>query len=213
MRNIIFILFALLFVDCNHSSRLKAQRLKDTLTELKKIADFRPLSKYEAYAFMNGYYLPRLDSLRTKRKIFIHPLTGVDFKKLFNEDSAKLEKEYSTDSAHKVSGAALTSLSPPSLMLDKKFSWDGKKLIKAVVVKDYEANSGKDNSYDNIDSIKAWHRRYGYGYMCVSYPQYNPYTKRLVIREWLENDLFCGTGRESKFWFTKTSSGWRVESI
>jgi len=48
--------------------------------------------------------------------------------------------------------------------------------------------------------------------MCISYPQYNTYTKRLVIREWVENDSFCGTGRESKFWFTKTASGWKAES-
>jgi hypothetical protein len=210
MRRLYLIFFSLL--SCHHPVSIKAQRLADALATLKKKADFRPLNQDDAYAFMNRYYLPRLDSLQTRRKIFIHPLNGVDFNELFNEDSTKLEKEYASDSKRTIL-TAVTPPPPPSVNLNKKFSWDSKKLLKTIVIKDYVANSGNGISYDNIDSIKAWHRKYGYGYMCVSYPQYNAYTKSMVIREWVENDDWCGTGRESKFWFTRTATGWKIETF
>jgi hypothetical protein len=198
-------------VGCHQPVSIKAKRLADTLAKLRKLSDFRPLDQEEAYAFMNRYYLPRLDSLPTKRKIFIHPLTGVDFKELFIEDSVKLQKEYEADSTHKVSNAAF--IRPPSLNLDQKFNWDNKKLINAVVIKPYTTNSASENSLYNTNNIKAWHRRYGYAYMCVSYPQYNPYTKYLLVREWVENEDFCENCIESKFWFVKTPSGWKGDSF
>jgi hypothetical protein len=209
MARLYLILFSLSLFSCQHSVSIKARGLANALALLKKNSDFRPLNQDDVYDFMNKYYLPRLDSLRTKRKIFIHPLNGVDFKGLFNKDSIKLGKEYSLD---KFSNVILAPPSPPSLVLDKKFSWDSKKLSEAVIIKDEATNSGKANSYDNTDSIKSWHLKYGYGYMCVSYPQYNAYTKRLVIREWVENNDWCGTGRENKLWFTRTTKGWKIES-
>jgi len=192
---------------CHQPMSIKAKRLADTLAKLRKLSDFRPLDQEEAYAFMNKYYLPRLDSMPTKRKIFIHPLAGVDFKELFIEDSVKLQKEYEADSTHKVSNAVLMPPPPPSLNTYQKLNWDGKKLINTIVIKPYITNSASENN------IKAWHRRYGYAYMCVSYPQYNPYTKYLLVREWVENGDWCGTGRESKFWFVKTPSGWKGDSF
>lgn len=211
MRKVYLILFSLSLLSCKHSVSIKAQRLADTLAILRKNSDFRPLNQDDAYDFMNKYYLPRLDSLQTRRKIFIHPLTGVDFKELFNGDSIKLEKEYAADSINK-STTALTPPPPPSVILDKKFSWDSKKLSKAIVINEQVAGSGKGISFDTLDRIKAWHHKYGYGYMCISYPQYNAYTKTMVIREWVEDDDWCGTGRENKFWFSKTSTGWKAQS-
>ncbi|WP_295673501.1 hypothetical protein [uncultured Mucilaginibacter sp.] len=211
MRKLYLILFSLSLFSCHHAVSIKAQRLADALAVLKRNSEFRPLNKDDAYDFMNKYYLPRLDSLETGRKIFIHPLTGVNFKDLYIEDSIKLQKGYSADSTRKFTTETRPPR-PPLLKLDDNFKWNNKKLLKAVVINDYIKTSGKDNSYDNVDSIKAWHHKYGYGYMCVSYPQFNAYTKRLVIRQWVENDDWCGTGRESKFWFTRTAMGWKTLS-
>jgi len=210
MRKLYFILFIVPLFGCYHSVSIKEQQLADTIAKLRKDFDFKPLNSEEAYAFMNKYYLPRLDSLRTKRKIFVHPLGGVDFKELFKADTVNLVKEY-TDPHYKPSFRFLIPPPPPSISLNEKYNWDNKKLLKVVIIKEPGASDLKDISYDNINSIKAWHKKYGYGFMCVSYPQYNANTKRLIIREWIENDSFCSTGREGEFWFTKTPAGWIIK--
>lgn len=205
MYKLSLVLCSLILFGCNHPQSIKAKRLADTLATLNKEYDFRPLNQIDAYAFINNYYLPRLDSLKTKRKIFIHPINGFDFNALFNNAKIQLEKEYAEDSTYKPLKAALI---PPSIIVNKKFSWDSKRLLNTAVIKDDTLlNVGYS---ENMGSISAWHHKYGYGYMCISYPQYNAYTKRLVIREWLENDFFCGTGRETKFWFSKVPGGWKA---
>ena len=184
--------------------------MADTLSKLRKLSDFKPLNVDEAYSFLNQYYLPRLDSIPTKRKIFVHPLNGFDFKELFNKDSVKLVKEYSADTSYKSSDRFLTPPQPLSININKKFSWDNNKLIQTKIIKEYISSVG--TNVFNSDKIKAWHKKYGFGYMYVSYPQFNAYTKRLVIREYIEDYYFCGTGREHIFWFTKTPRGWLADT-
>jgi hypothetical protein len=209
-RLVLFFILLDLFIGCKHSSELKAQRLADTLAALRKICDFKPLDSADAYAFINKYYLPRLDTLRTMRKIFIHPIDGVDFNELFKNDKTQLENEYAEDSTHKVSKAALIPPPPPSVIFNKKFSWDSKKLLNTIIIKNETSLNAGSSVRESIDSVKAWHHRYGYGFMYISYPQYNSHTKRLVLREYLENNGWCGTGRERKFWFTKVPGGWKA---
>lgn len=190
---------------------IKAQRLEDTLAVLRKNSDFRPLNRDDAYAFMNKYYLPRLDSMQTERKIFIHPITGIDFKDLYNRDSIELEEEFTGDTLVKKPHVYFAK--PPGLF-DKNLTWDSKKLVKTLIIKDYSLLNieTRENNNFSADSFKTWKRKYGYGYMCVSFPQYNAQTKRMVIREWVENGSFCGACRDKRFWFTRTVSGWKVES-
>ena len=78
-------LFLMLIVFCgckNAGDKLRAKQLQDTLAKLKLITDFKPLTQVDAYAFMNNYYLPHLDSLPFKRKLYTHPITGIDYKKM-----------------------------------------------------------------------------------------------------------------------------------
>ncbi len=171
---------------------------------MRKLSDFKPLNTVEAYDFINKYYLPRLDTMPTKRKIFIYALNGVDFKGIFNRNKAILKREYSEDTA--VKAKKINPPPPPQILFDKKFCWDSKRLLNVTIIADTAILM--DNA-KILRDFRAWHKKYGYGYMCISYPQYNPNTKRLILREWEENDDWCGTGRERKFYFTKTLNGWR----
>lgn len=192
-------------IGCNYSSKIKEKRLKDTLEALKKLSDFRPLNSNEAYDFINRYYLPRLDTMPTKRKIFIYPLSGIDFKEIFKQEKVKLERKYySGDTIEKKSNVFFA---PPSVFFYKSFSWDSKRLLNTKVIADTAISIEYAKELKNH---KIWHQKYGFGYMCISYPQYNPYTKRLVIREWIEDDDWCGTGRLKKFWFNKVRGGWKA---
>jgi hypothetical protein len=204
---ILLILPIVLFVSCDHSSQIKAQRLKDTLEILKRASNFRPLNSVDAYNFINQYYLPRLDTMPTKRKIFIYPLNGIDFKARFKYDEAKLKKQYSGNPVDITSEEI--SYPPLSIFFSKNFSWDEKKLLKTKIIADDTIISS--NSYPSlVEKTEAWHLKYGKGYIWLSYPQYNVYTKRLVIKEWIEDgDFICGTGRLKEFWFSKVKGGWK----
>jgi hypothetical protein len=204
MRRLIFVLFSILFIGCNHSSQIKGRSLNDTLEAIKKLSDFKPLNQADAYDFINRYYLPRLDTLPTKRKIFLFALNGVDFKGYFKEYKDKLQREYAGDTTIK---APPINLFPPT-RFNKKFSWDSRRLLKTKIIADTEVLM--DNA-KILKDFKAWHNVYGGGYMCISYPQFNSNTKRLVLREWLENRDQCGTGRERKFYFTRIPGGWKAD--
>ena len=205
MRRLIFILFPILFAACNHSSQINGRSLNDTLETLKKLSDFKPLNQADAYDFINQYYLPRLDTLPTKRKIFLYPLNGVDFREAYNRDKAKLEKEYSGDTTIKTQSVVFA---PPSIFFNKQVKWDGKRFLNTKVIADTAIliNNGSE-----LRDFNGWHHKYGWGYMCISYPQYNAHTKRLLIREWVEDgDWICGTGRGRNFWFTRIPGGWKA---
>jgi hypothetical protein len=208
MRNLIIIL-AIFCFGCNHSNQLKSEQLKDTIEKLRKRADYRPLNTDEAYDFINKYYLPRLDTMPTKRKIFIYALTGKNFKETFDRDKAAIEGKYSDDRGR--NNKIVIEPSPPAF-LDKSYIWDSKKLINTNVI----ADTGMLKIYEHskhreIEEIKAWHKKFGFGYMIISYPQFNPNTKRLLIKEWIENSDWCGAGRERTLGFTKVSGGWKAD--
>src|SRR5271165_2052826 len=121
MSRVTIITLLMLCAGCNHTSKIKEKRLKDTLEALKKLSDFRPLNSTDAYDFINRYYLPRLDTMPTNRKIFIYALNGFDFKEVFSRNKAKLEKEYSGGTTVKADNVIPP---PPPLFFDKRFRWD-----------------------------------------------------------------------------------------
>ena len=194
------LVFTVIFIGCGRSGNSRADKLKDTIEKLRKKADFKPLDEKEAYAFINNYYLPRLDTLPTKRKIAIHPLTGFDFKKRFDQFKADIEGEFSDVSGKRKPDVVLE---PPFIKTDDTYSWDSRRLINTMVLRD-------TIKYHTENHFKEWHEKYGYGYVVISYPQYNANTNRLVIREWTEDYSSCGTGRERTFDFKKTASGWEA---
>jgi hypothetical protein len=204
---IIIISALMLCMGCNHSSDIKEKRLKDTLEALKKFSDFRPLNSADVYEFINRYYLPRLDTMPTKRKIFVYALNGLDFKEAFSRDKTKPEKEYSGD-AIKKNGNITFALPPPPMLFDKKFSWDSKRLLNTKIVSDTAILIDQVNELKNY---KIWHQKYGFGYVLISIPQYNPYTKRLIICESIEDAPgFCGACKLQRIWFTKIPGGWKA---
>jgi len=207
MRKLIFIVVAVLITACRPPVRINGRTLSDTLEILKKKSDFRPLDSVEAYDFLNKYYLPRLDTMPTKRQIFIYPLNGVDFNKRLQSNKAALEFKYAGDTVIKVGKPPL----PPSLTIDRSVTFNSQKLPGTRVVADTLMNTKTQGSmaYDAI-SVRAWHKKFGYGYMCISYPQYNANTKILVLREWLVNYTSCGTGRERIFNYKRIAGGWET---
>ncbi|NCD69602.1 hypothetical protein [Mucilaginibacter agri] len=194
----LFLLLIIVLTGCHSKSDHAAQKLNDTLAKLRIMTDFRPLDSTEAYSFINKYYLPRLDTIPTGRKISITPLMGGDFKEIFERDSIRLTKEYQ---AKKQS----IELYPPSPnFYDSSYRWNSKHLINTQIV------AGIENlDRHSISNLSKWHKKYGWGYMCISYPQYNPHTNKLFIREYIENGDWCGTGRERTFFYTKTADGWK----
>jgi len=211
MRKLLLPLCFILFTACNHISTVKEKQLADTLERLRKHAAYQPLDSAETYNFINKYYLPRLDTLHTGRKIFIYPLIGRDFKKIFKDDSTRLVAEYSRDTIN----TRKTVLQPPPIMdfsFNEKYGWNNKKLLNTEIISDTSlVNQAKYPRHPAIEEVEAWHRKFHSGYICISYPQYNPYTKRLLIREWIESGYGCGTGRYNTFGFTKIPGGWKAD--
>jgi hypothetical protein len=199
---VLVILILIALTGCNSESKKREQKLKDTLQKLSLKADFRPLGKAEAYRFMNEYYLPRLDSLPTKRKIALNPLPGIDFKLSFKRSKRELEDTIMRDSSY-IKSHPYQLYPPDGFIPDKTHEWD-KRLLKAMIVVD---TSRIKDVYDATE----FHKKYGFGYMRVSYPQYNANTRRLIIREWLENGPGCGNGRDNEFHYTKTDKGWKID--
>jgi hypothetical protein len=199
--SLLLMLFVAFICGCKGEGKLQAERrLADTIKELTRRADFRPLNQDEAYSFLNKYYLPGLDTLPTKRKIFIYPLAGTNFKKMLKRDIEKLTAEFDHEPVRNES----IYLDPPDFPLDSNYKWDSKKLINTVVVNDDSPKLGKSKL-----SVVVWHKKFGYGYMVVSYPMYNLNTKILQILQWDENFSSCGTGRDSRFFYKKTPGGWQ----
>ncbi len=197
-------LFLILIAFCgckNAGENLRAKKLQDTLAKLKLITDFKPLTQADAYAFLNDYYLPHLDSLPVKRKLYIHPLIGIDYKKMFFYAKKELEVKYSDDSLKIVPPAVI--LAPPQLY-NKSFNWDKWKLHNILLIVGNERLPLK-----NVKTAKVWPNALYYAYMSVSYPIYNAHTNILSITERFEGLTDCGTGRDNIYRFTKTATGWK----
>ncbi|SHN10070.1 hypothetical protein [Mucilaginibacter sp. OK098] len=206
MRRLSLLIIGVFFIGCHAPTKINGRSLSDTLQILKKKADFKPLNPTEAYNFINKYYLPRLDTMPTKRQLYIYPINGIDFKKRFNDIKRALEAKYSGDTSIKAN-----TTPPPLPAIDKSLVFNSKIFLNTRVIADTPTAGKKvaDITFD-VANVKAWHKKFGYGYMCISYPQYNANTNILVIREWLENYDWCGTGRERVFYYKKIPGGWRA---
>ncbi|MCO4292714.1 hypothetical protein NF867_07560 [Solitalea sp. MAHUQ-68] len=185
MRQLIFLLVFSL-VSCGQTKTPKDL----TNEEMIKKATYRYLDEKQSYLFVNNYYLPRLDTLVTGRKIFIHPINKPDFLRRIKGDN----KYY---------------LEP--LIIDSTYRWDPKKFKNIRVISNDDFNElllfkEQDSLYKVL-----WKRKFNRGYVCISRPAYNPYTKRILIREWIENNLDCGTGREKLLSYKLTENGrWQI---
>jgi hypothetical protein len=106
-------------------------------------------------------------------------------------------------------------LTPSDFSTDSAYNWDQSKLKDVRVISNKELddlNKYKIKPHALFDSLYAkWKQKFGYGYTCISYPMYNPYTKRMFINEWIENNYFCGTGKDRRFVYTKVNGKWVAE--
>jgi hypothetical protein len=196
-------LLIVLITGCHSKSDQVKQQLKDTLAKLRIKTDFRPLDSADAYSFINKYYLPKLDTTPTGRKIFIHPLNGMSFTKQIEIDSIMLSAKFNNDSAFL--NKPIHLFPPPPLKTNTNSSWNSKRLINTTLITD-----AMELDRHSTSDLTAWRKKYGFGYMCISYPQYNPHTKRLIIKEYIENGDWCGTNREKQFSFKRVPRGWEA---
>jgi hypothetical protein len=97
---------------------------------------------------------------------------------------------------------------PPPEIYNKSFTWDERKLHNTLLIADGKSYLLKAG-IPNFKTKKLRHNAFDYGYMSISYPLYNAHTNKLTITERLEIITDCGTGRESIYWFTKTTTGWK----
>jgi hypothetical protein len=192
-----------------HTKDVRYERLQDTLQKLKRKLDFRPLDSAEAYAFINKYYLPGLDTTLTKRRLLIHPLTSKNYQAIFDADSILLTKQYNGDTLKKSSDSineiVLLPPEPLSIKSDNRVIWNKHKLDKASLIIDTFIS----NNDFNQESIQNWRKKVGYGYMMVSYPLYNKNTHVLVIHDWIENGDWCGTSSGHDISYHKIPGGWQ----
>ncbi|WP_295791118.1 hypothetical protein [Mucilaginibacter sp.] len=132
MRKLAFIVVAVLLIACRPAVRINGRTLTDTLEILKKKADFRPLDSAEVYEFLNKYYLPRLDTLPTKRHVFVYPLKGRNFGHIYKNKEAEILKLYG---GGKKTDTPPISYIPPALY-DTTLKWDSKKFNSTNVIAD-----------------------------------------------------------------------------
>lgn len=190
MQRLIWLLVFIL-ASCNQTKK-PGQTSADGNKEQIKQATYRYLDEDQGYDFLNKYYLPRLDSLETGRKIYIHPINKPDFLKETFRDKTKIYP-------------------PRPIIVDSAFDWNIKKLKNVRVILGKELKELKQ--YKTQDSLYSvfWKRKFGKGFIYISRPAYNQYTNRIIVREWIQNNDWCGTDRERLLSFSKTESGgWRI---
>jgi hypothetical protein len=202
MRNLLILIIAISLTGCHTKLTKQEQALQDTLNAIRKWADFKPLPATEANDFLNRYYLPRLDTLPVHRRIFVHPLKGTDFKQSFKNDSILLTAKYHNDTVK----AHQYILELEGFALDNTAKWDAKSLANCTIVTDTLPEIGRQSFYNKYR--EEWIKKIKPGYMTISYPQYNPYSKSLLIKEFLIDGYWCGTGKNKTLWFKKVPGGW-----
>ncbi|AMR31882.1 hypothetical protein A0256_10840 [Mucilaginibacter sp. PAMC 26640] len=181
--------------------------LKTELLRLKIETDFKPLIAGDAYRFINDHYLPRLDSLPFKRRVYIRQLEGKDFAMLYKKESFVLQQKFA-------GRAPDNQISIPSSIRSNQFTsmpvWDARKLNKVSIITDADLADISDPKLSEKAKLKIWTKKLGKGYVSISYPQYNVNTKKLFIHELVEDGGWCGTGKERFLCFEKVKDGWRL---
>lgn len=207
MRYLSLLFLSLLLTACNSKQSALDKRLQDTLAKLRIRSDFKPLPEKEVYAFLNKYFFQHLDEIH--RQIFIHPLNDPDFKEIFKKDSVSLVSKYAADSS-KASKVFLAPPPPFNLSVNDKLTWDQSKLNCIIIKNDSLIIALNKPGTSSTTDYKLFRKKYGLGYVIISYPLYNPHTKMLIIREYFEDAGWCGTGKDRKFRYLKTSNGWQA---
>lgn len=197
MRKILFLMIITL-TSCHQPDNSDKPKLSTYQLEGIKRTTYKPMTEQEAYDFINQYYLPSLDSSPTKRKIYIHPINLPDLSYRFKQPESK-----------DLSGHILI-IPPPPVRINTSFKWDKAKLQHIELITDDELNQFKNRFNSDTNYYQEWHHHFGIGYMSISYPAYNSYIKRIVIRQWFENHTSCGTDRDKLLYYTKTANGWRL---
>ena len=206
---------ALIFLSsCMHAKDAKYQQLQDTLQKLRTKLDFRPLVSTETYAFINKYYLPNIDS--SKRKLFIYPITGKNFKVISDEMAMSIQAQYNDNkdsNNYKISIPALSSFnkSTPIFSFDKSIQWDRRRIDCPVILDTLLLNIFKYPHHFEVYDMTGWYKKYGRGYIAISYPLYNHYTKLIYIHQYIIK-TFGGVDDnydDDVIWYQKTKTGWQ----
>ena len=189
MKLILTFLFSILLFNCN------SNRADHRYVELFKKSDFVYLNKDQSYNFINNYYLKRLDSLETGRKIFIHPINKPDFTSKINVDTTKI-----------------TIRPPEQIMEDTTFTWNIKRLNNVIIISKNDINDLEKYKKQELAYSEQWKKKFGSGFVYISRPAFNSHSKRIIIREWIENNNFCGTDREKTLLYKLNKDGkWQIE--
>src|SRR3569833_1618244 len=140
--------------------------------------------------------------MRTGRKIYLYQLNGRDLKKLLKYDEERETKKYSGDTTMYVPPVGFAA--PPSITFTKNHLNSNRLSISKIIADTSIYHETTRSNY------KLWHQKYGYGYMCISYPQYNANTGILFIKEKIENYGDCGNGRSRDFHYKRIVGGWEA---
>jgi hypothetical protein len=194
------------FSGCHQVDEQKLKKLNDSVAVLKNKYDFRPLNEKQAYEFMNKYYLPTLDTVFPGRRIFVHPLVREDLKNSLDVQLCKLKNEFDKDSVVKVPSLREIVLGSA----DDRYSWKAKKLVNTTLILTRHPSFS-----ESIDLSNAWLKKYLINdYIFVSYPQYNPHSRVLVIDEYHNEGNWCGVHKDPRrFVYLRIPGGWKLKAI
>lgn len=196
------LLCSLLTVACQHAPTVQEKQLADTLAKLSKKAAFVPMDSTSAYKLINEAYLPRLDSLPIKRRIFFRLLKGYDFKAILKRDSAYLARKYQDESFNEPNMSLVPKFGND--IVDTRHSWNYNRLVNTTLIFSRVTNKIRNPNQKDIRRIA------GNGYVLLSYPQYNPNTKTALLEEVFEDEFIhtCGTGLDNIVGFKQVGGKW-----
>jgi len=210
MRKFILLILIVL-AGCKMPQKPESKQLQDTLKIVKNKLNFKPLDSAEAYDFINKYCLPGLDTMPAKRTLLIHPLVGKDFNKILKRVSADLKEQYSSGST---APKKMMVLRPPEPIgaVDEHHSWNKSRLFGVTIITDTILNPHHQYYHINSDEIHAWRKKFPHGYVIISYPLYNSFTKQIYIKECIVYTIGAIDGNvdEKELWFKKTNNGWQA---
>jgi hypothetical protein len=204
-------LILILLAGCKMPQKPGSKLLQDTLAIVKNKLNFKSLDSAEAYDFINKYYLPRLDTMPAKRTLLIHPLVGRNFNETLKRISADIKAHYGSELTVSKNDAVLRP-SDPIGAVDEHHSWNKSRLSDVNVITDTILNPHHQYYHINSNEIHAWRKKFPHGYVIVSYPVYNSFTKWLYIKQGIVYTVGAIDGNvvEKELWFRKTNNGWQA---